>query len=67
MRYDVMIKDKYALTLDEAAAYFGIGVNALRQIIDRTDVDNNCVLHVGVKRLIKKDKFSKFLDGINVL
>ena len=32
MKYEVPIWEKYCLTLDEAAAYFGIGINKLREI-----------------------------------
>ena len=31
MKYEVPIWEKYCLTLDEATAYFGIGINKLRE------------------------------------
>ena len=34
MKYEVPIWEKYCLTLDEAAAYFGIGINKLREMTD---------------------------------
>ena len=45
MKYEVPIYKKSNLTLEEAAAYFGIGVNKLRELSD----DDKCtfVLWVG--------------------
>ena len=56
---DVPIWEKTNLTLGEAAAYYNIGVNKLREI---TDADR-CpyVLWVGRKRLIKREPFKDFL------
>ena len=52
--------EKANLTLDEAAEYFGIGVNKIREMTN----DERCkyVLWVGNKRLIKKKLFEKYLD-----
>lgn len=60
MKYDVPILEKANLTFEEAAAYFGIGINKLR---DLTSSDN-CpfVLWVGTKRLIKRRMFEKYLE-----
>ena len=46
----IPIWEKSNLTLEEAAAYSGIGINKLRQLTD----DDNCefVLWIGTKRLI---------------
>ena len=57
---EVPIWEKNALTLEEAAAYFGIGVNTLRRISS----DDRCpfVLWVGTKRLIKRRKLEEYLD-----
>ena len=38
MKYEVPIWEKYCLTLDEAAAYFGIGINKLREMTDEPHV-----------------------------
>lgn len=55
-------KDKYALTIEEAASYFGIGESKLRDITS----EPNCpfVLWNGSKRLIKRAKCEKFLDEL---
>ncbi len=60
MKYEVPIYEKSNLTLEEAAAYFNIGVNKLRQLTD----DDKCsfVLWVGSKRLIKRKKMDEYLS-----
>ena len=60
MKYEVPIYEKSNLTLEEAAAYFNIGVNKLRQLTD----DDKCsfVLWVGSKRLKKRKKMDEYLS-----
>ena len=57
----VPIWEKANLNLEEAAAYFGIGINKLRDMTN----ENNCpfVLWNGNKRLIKRRAFERFLDS----
>lgn len=59
-RNDIPIKDKYCLTIDEAAAYSGIGQKKIRSMSDEA----NCpfVLWVGSKRLIKRKMFEDYVD-----
>lgn len=59
MKKSVPIWLKSNLTLEEAAAYSGIGINKLRQMSD----DKNCtfVLWNGSKRLIKRLKLDEYL------
>ena len=52
--------EKTTLTLEEAAAYTGIGVCKLREITD--DEHNTLVLWVGKKRLIKLKALEKYID-----
>lgn len=54
------IWEKANLTLEEAAAYFGIGINKLREMSN----DRNCrfVLFVGTKRLIKRKVLERYLE-----
>ena len=54
------IWNKANLTIEEAAAYFGIGMNKLRELTE----DENCkfVLYIGSKRLIKRQMFEKYLE-----
>lgn len=53
--------EKSNLTLEEAAAYSGIGVNKLRALSDEEDCP--FVLWVGSKRLLKRKKLDEFLNG----
>ena len=56
----VSIWEKSNLTLEEAAAYSGIGINKLREITN----EDKCkfVLWVGNKRLIKRRLFDYFIE-----
>ncbi len=60
MKYEVPIYEKSNLTLEEAAAYFNIGINKIREISD----NDKCtfVLWVGNKRLIKRKLFEEYLS-----
>lgn len=60
MKHEIPIWEKSNLTLEEASAYFGIGVNKLREISD----NDNCpfVLWCGSKRLIKRKSLEKYLE-----
>ncbi|MBQ8814615.1 MAG: transposase [Lachnospiraceae bacterium] len=51
----IPIWEKANLTLEEAAAYSGIGINKLRELTNEKNCD--FVLWVGNKRLIKRRKF----------
>lgn len=52
--------EKRLLTLEEASALFGIGINRLRSLSD----DSNCtfVLWNQSKRLIKREQLEKYLE-----
>ena len=58
----IPIGEKANLSLEEAAAYYGIGINKLRALTytDRCPF----VLWVGSKRLIKRKSFEKYLEGL---
>ena len=59
-KYEVPLWEKANLTIEEAAAYFGIGENKLRELTS----DENCkfVLWIGTKRLIKRRQFEQYLE-----
>ena len=57
---DVAIHNKSNLTLEEAAAYSGIGINKLRSLSDAEDCP--FVLWNGTKRLIKRRKLDEYLE-----
>ena len=55
------IWEKVTLTLNEAAAYSGIGIHKLRELTDRSDCE--FVLWIGKKRLFKRKKFDEYLEN----
>lgn len=57
----VPVWEKANLSMEEAAAYFGIGINKLREMTN----EDNCpfVLWNGSKRMIKRKAFEKFLEA----
>ena len=61
---EVPLWKKYALTLSEAAQYFGIGERKLQQIADENR-DTGIVIYNGVKLLLKKKKFTEWLNEVN--
>jgi excisionase family DNA binding protein len=61
-RTNVPIWEKTNLTLTEAAEYYNIGVNKLREMTNSEDCPY--VLWVGNKRLIKRQQFNKYLDKV---
>ena len=54
--------EKANLTLEEASAYFGIGVNKLRDLTNGEDCQE--VLWCGSKRLIKRKKMEAHLEKL---
>ncbi|MBO5146846.1 MAG: helix-turn-helix domain-containing protein [Lachnospiraceae bacterium] len=56
----VPIWEKSNLTVEETAAYSGIGINKIREMSN----GDNCpfVLWVGNKRLIKRRKFDEYVE-----
>ena len=60
MKHGVPIWEKVNLTLEEAAACFGVGQTRLRELTE----DKQCkfVLFVGTKRLIKRRLFEQYLE-----
>ena len=58
---DMRVCDKYALTVAEAAVYFGIGEKKLRSMIAEYR-DMGLFLENGAKKMIKRKKFEDFLD-----
>ena len=62
MAKQVPIWEKSNLTLEEAAAYFGIGINKLRELTNNDNCD--FVLWCGSKRLIKRKKLDEYLEKV---
>lgn len=59
---DIPIWEKSNLTLEEAAAYSGIGINKLRKMSDEEDC--TFVLWNGSKRLIKRKKLDEYTEKL---
>ena len=55
----VPLWERMNLTLEEAAAYTGIGTDKLRELSNRESCD--FVLWVGTKRLLKRKQLEEFL------
>ncbi len=64
MPSEIPIWEKYALSVEEAAAYFRIGENKLRKLID-SNLEAQYLLFNGNRVMIKRKKFEEFLDGIS--
>ena len=60
MRREIPIWEKSNLTLEEAAAYSGIGINKLRRMSESEQC--SFVLWNGTKRLIKRRKLDEYMD-----
>ncbi len=61
MENDIPIWERYALTIKEAASYFRIGENKLRQIVEDNS-DSEFVVRIGNRSLIKRNLFEQYLD-----
>ena len=57
---EIPIWEKSNLSLEEAAAYSGIGINKLREI--NNDENCNFVLWNGSRRLLKREKLESYLN-----
>lgn len=57
---------KQLLTLEEASIYYGIGEKNMRRLV-RT-LDDELLVRVGAKTLVKKDKLMDYLnDNVTVI
>lgn len=55
----VPIWEKTHITIEEAAAYTGIGRDKLREICDQND---RLVLWIGRRRLVKRERLNEYLE-----
>lgn len=60
MKISIPVWEKTNLTLEEAAAYSGIGINKIRELTSGEDC--KFVLWVGSKRLIKRKLFDCYIE-----
>ena len=63
---NVPVWEKFTLSIKEAAAYFNIGENKIRTIANNNR-DADWVLWNNTKVLIKRQKFEKYIDGLNCI
>lgn len=63
-KIEVPVWEKINLTIEEAAALFSIGENAIRERIEEPNC--NFVLMKGTHKLIKRKKFEEYLDKLSV-
>ena len=66
MTVTVPIWEKYTLSVEEAAAYFNIGEGRIRTIINENRTADY-VMWKGTHAQIKRVKFEKYIDSINVI
>ena len=66
MKDMVRLGEKYTLTIEEAAKYFGIGQKKLRRIAE-DHTGSGFVLRNGVKLLIKRKQFERFIDETSAI
>lgn len=61
-RESIPVWEKPYLTLDEAAAFFNIGINRLR---DMSNEEEDCcfIIWIGNKRLFKRRKLEEYLES----
>lgn len=58
--------EQYTLSIEEAARYFRIGESKLRKIVSENK-DADFVLWNGTRPQIKRTKFERFVDQINLI
>ncbi len=65
-KIEIPIWEQYSLTIDEAAVYFRIGENTLREII-KNNPDADFWFWNGNRKQIKRRLFEEFMDKQNVI
>ena len=63
---DIPVWERYTLTVEEAAAYFRIGENKLRELI-AANRRADWILYNGNRAQIKRKKFEEFIDSVNYI
>ena len=64
--YNIPIWEKYTLSIEEAAAYFRIGEDKLRRIINENR-NADYLLWNGNRVQIKRVKFEKYVDTLEAI
>lgn len=61
-KQNIVWKEKFMLSINEAAEYFNIGTNKLREMVKEPECD--FVLYVEKRTLIKRERLENYLDRI---
>lgn len=64
--YNIPVWEKYALSIEEAAAYFRIGEHKLRNLINESK-NTDYLLWNGNRVQIKRAKFEKYIDNLEAI
>lgn len=65
-KLEVPIWERFLLTVKEASIYFNIGENKLQKITnDYMESDYKFVIQNGGRKMIKREKFEKFLNDVS--
>lgn len=65
-RFDIPYWEKYTLSIEEAAAYFRIGENKLRNLVEGNK-NADYLLWNGNRVQIKRVLFEKFIDELEAI
>jgi len=61
----IPIWHKWLLTVEEASQYSGIGLHKIRELINADDCE--FVMEKGSHKMVKRQKFEKFLDKAQII
>ena len=61
-KVEISVSEKYMLTINEAAAYFSIGVKKLRRMAE--DNEGRFAITMGSRYLIVREKFEEYIDSL---
>lgn len=64
MTESIPVSEKYILTLEEAAAYFHIGIGKLRKLVAANSKADWVLWNASHVR-IKRKKFESYIDSVN--
>ena len=63
MMIKIPLSERYCLTINEAAAYFGVGQKRMRKLVI-DNVGTDAVIQNGVKYLVKRQKFEEIFSKL---
>lgn len=63
---EILISQKYMLTITEAVLYFNIGEHRLRRLVEDSK-GADWIFRNGNRTMIKREKFEKVLDKIDTI